>query len=225
MKFFGRYVKKIVPCLSVWVLACLVAGCAGGGEDLQQGQLLKQQAATIESLNAEVVRLNQEVDDAIYSRRVLLKAQETLTKQLSEEVSSGDLTIALDRRGLVFRFLENALYEPEKMELRSSAQASLDKIADVLMGDFTANKVFLEGHTDDAIPAETGWRSSWEYTNGMAAGVLHYFVDVRGLNPARFSVISCAEYQKVDPRDTDDGRERNRRVEIIIAPQKNWVTS
>jgi chemotaxis protein MotB len=194
------------------------SGCAA--ETPQYQQLSRQQAETIESLNSEIVRLNEEIDETIHSRGSLAKAKAELSKQLADEIASGDLTIVTERKGLVIHFLENALFEPEKVEIRSSAQAALDKIADILMGEFAENKVILEGHTDDAMPSDSGWRSSWEYTGVLSSEVLHYFVDVRGLNPARFEVVSCAEFQKVDPRDTDDGRERNRRVDIVITPQK-----
>lgn len=220
MTLFRFFLKKTVRAPGLWILAFLITGCASSDDAPEQRQLLRQQAATIESLNAEIMRLNEEVDETVYARSALNKARETLSRHLSQEIARGDLTIVMQKRGLVIRFLEGALFEPERMALRSSARASLDTIADILMGEFKDNKVILEGHTDDAVPAETGWRSGWEYTNGMAADVLHYFTDVRGLNPARFSVVACAEYQKVDPRDTDEGRAHNRRVEIVITPFK-----
>jgi chemotaxis protein MotB len=49
--------------------------------------------------------------------------------------------------------------------------------------------------------------------------VLHYFVDEAGINPERLSAISYGEYKPTDDNQTKEGRQRNRRVEIVILPE------
>jgi flagellar motor protein MotB len=210
---FERIAGVIV---AVCVLMPVVfAGCSSGNDDRYR-QLNRQQAMTIESLNAEIVRLNQEIDGAISARAKLRDAAERLAKYLAEEVRAGDMTVSLENKGLVIRILESALFEPERIDIRSASEPALDRIADVLGGDLKRHRVIVEGHLDDALPDDSGWRSGWEYTASTAAEVLHYFTDVRGLDPGRFTVASCGEFQRIDPGDTDDGRERNRRVDVIV---------
>ena len=221
----AKFAENILP-QRQWIVLFLVAGivpllpgCAGGETSSCQ-RLSQQQAATIESLNAEIVRLNNEINGTINIPSVLAKSQSELSKQLGSEIANGDLTLTVKEKGLTIRFFEGPLFEPESLALRDSAKATLNKIAGLLTGEFRGNKIILEGHTDGDLPDDSGWKSHWEYTNAMAAEVLHYFIDELGLDPARFMVVSCAEYQREEPANLERAQQLDRRVDIVIAPQK-----
>ncbi len=81
------------------------------------------------------------------------------------------------------------------------------------------NQVAVEGHTDNQPIKHSGWRSNWELSTARALAVLHYFVDTRGLPPTRFQVIGVGEQRPVASNETAQGRQQNRRVEIIIVPK------
>ena len=182
--------------------------------------LTRQQSATIESLKSEIVRLNQELDGTVGSREELRTEVPILEKKLAGQIARGDVQVFLDARGLVVRVLDHALFDPDESQFTSAGEVILKEISGVLSQDLPLNRVSLEGHTDNQ-PIEGGdGITNWEYSIGRASAVLHYFVDGQNLAPQRFGVVGFSEYRPVVANTTEEGRDRNRRVEIVVLPQK-----
>jgi chemotaxis protein MotB len=209
--------KKWFYFLSLTLFA--MVGCASA-DDPTARPLSRQQSATIESLNSEILRLNQELDGAASSRESLQGVKPRLEKMFASEIARGDVRVDLDPRGLVVTVLNHALYDPDETQFTSSGEETLGKIASVLSTDLSKNPVTLGGHTDNQAIEDAGGVTNWEYSIGRATSVLHYLIDVKELSPERFGVAGYAEYRPVDSNATEEGRDRNRRVEIVIAPEK-----
>ena len=79
--------------------------------------------------------------------------------------------------------------------------------------------VGIEGHTDNVPIKYSGWKSNWELSSARAMSVLHYLIDDHGINPPRLSATGYGEYHPVETNDTAEGRQKNRRVEIVILPK------
>jgi chemotaxis protein MotB len=84
--------------------------------------------------------------------------------------------------------------------------------------------VGIEGHTDNIPIARSGWKSNWELSSARALAVLHYLEKEEKISPERLSAIGYGEFQPVASNDTKDGRQANRRVEIVIMPKLTKVT-
>ncbi|MEI7751289.1 MAG: flagellar motor protein MotB [Candidatus Omnitrophota bacterium] len=209
--------KKWFCFLSLTLFA--VVGCASADASGERS-LSRQQSATIESLNNEILRLNQELEGTVSSREDLQAVKPKLEKMLADQIARGDVRVVLDPRGLVVTILNHALYDPDETQFTSSGEETLGKIASVLSTDLSKNQVILEGHTDNQAIEDAGGVTNWEYSIGRATSVLHFFLDVKDLSPERFGVAGYAEYRPVDSNATEEGRDRNRRVEIVIAPGK-----
>ena len=203
-------------CFASLALFTLV-GCASA-DDPGARSLSRQQSATIESLNHEILRLNQELDGTVGSRKNLQAVKPKVEKIFAEQIARGDVRVVLDPRGLVVTVLDHALFDPDETQFTSSGEETLGKIALVLSADLPKNQVTLEGHTDNQAIEDAGGVTNWEYSIGRAAAVLHFFLDNKKLSPERFGVAGYAEYRPVDSNATEEGRDRNRRVEIVIAP-------
>ena len=197
----------------------MVAGCASADDQALQ-QLSRQQGATIESLDHEILRLNQELEETAGLREGLQAAKPGIEKMFAAQITRGDMRVILDSRGLVVTVLDHAIFDPDETQLTSAGEETLEKIASVLSGDFLKNRVMIEGHTDSQPISGADGITNWEYSVGRAVAVLHYFLDVQELPPKRFGVAGYAEYRPVDSNATEEGRDRNRRVEIVILPQK-----
>jgi len=209
---------KRCSCLLAFSLLAMI-GCATAS-DTASKSLTLQQSATIESLKAEVVRLNQELDGTVDSRVDLRVAIPELEKKLDPQIARGDVRIALDPRGLVVSVLDHALFDPDESQFTSAGEGILNEISVVLSKDLPLNRVSVEGHTDNQPIEGADGITNWEYSIGRASAVLHYFVDNRDLAPRRFGVAGYSEYKPIDSNATEEGRVRNRRVEIVIHPQK-----
>lgn len=194
----------------------MLTGCAKN-RDLEE--VSRQQAATIDSLNNEIMRLNKELDEALRARQDLLNAQRELENQLREELKSGDMALSMQEKGLVVTVLSRVLFDSGKADLKESAKASLAKVAAVINAQAGEQMIYVEGHTDNVPIRYSGWKSNWELSTGRATEVIHNFV-IEGITPDRIGAVGYGEYHPVASNDTEDGRLQNRRVEIVISPTK-----
>lgn len=203
--------------LGLLIIALAVSGC-GKTSDLER--VNQEQSQTIKGLNKEIARLNAELEELIKSREDLARAKSDLEKQLSGELASGNLTLSMQERGLVVTVLDRVLFASGKADLMEGSKVTLDKVAEILNGKVRQHMVYVEGHTDNVPIRLSGWRSNWELSTARATEVIHYFVDQNSVNPHRIAATGYGEFHPVASNDTDSGRLKNRRVEIVISPKK-----
>ncbi|MFH0810334.1 MAG: flagellar motor protein MotB [Pseudomonadota bacterium] len=141
----------------------------------------------------------------------LATLKEMLDRNVPETNGRG-LRITVDARGLVVSFPDVMLFEPCSVELRPDVKPLLDGLAEQLLK--MHNPVRVEGHTDDSTCSD--WPSNWELSSARASEVVRYLTGKFSFNPARLSVAGYAAFRPVDTNDTNDGRARNRRVDIIV---------
>lgn len=205
-------------CFFCWGVFAVMGGATAGDPSVQS--LARQQSATIESLKNEILRLNQELEGAGSLRADLQAAKPKIEELFPEQIARGDVRVALEARGLVVTVLNHALFDPDETQMTSAGEEILGKIAGVLTDPLSKNRVSVEGHTDNQPIEDAGGVTNWEYSLGRATAVLHFFLDTKELSPERFGVSGYAEYRPMDSNATEPGRDRNRRVEIVIEPRK-----
>lgn len=132
-----------------------------------------------------------------------LLAQEGLTDATSVHVEADGVVVTIDTDGLVFA---------------SGSAAMLpagDEILTQLIRPFSlvTNSIVVQGHTDD-VPM-SGGQSNWELSTGRAGAVLHRLIDA-GIPADRLSMAGYADTRPVASNDTEEGRARNRRVDIVV---------
>jgi len=149
----------------------------------------------------------------------LTAAKSRLEEILSDEIQGKQVGLRMMKKGLVISVLGDVLFDSGKAKVRSEAYNILDKIASVLNEKVADLNVGIEGHTDNQPIRFSGWKSNWELSSARALSVLHYLEDEKQVAPERLSAIGYGEYSPVSPNDTKDGRQLNRRVEIVILPQ------
>jgi chemotaxis protein MotB len=195
-----------------------MVGCVSAGESGERS-LVRQQSATMESLKDEILRLNQELDGTPGLREDLQMAMPKIEKIFASQLERGDVGVVLDRRGLVVTVQDHALFDSEGAQFTSAGEEVLGKVSSILTSDLPRNRVIVEGHTDDQPIENADGVTNWEYSISRATAILHYFIDVKELSPARFGVAGYAEFRPVASNTTEEGRDRNRRVEIVITPE------
>jgi len=179
---------------------------------------VREQAATIQSLNNELTRLNSELGQLLQSRQELINAKMELEEKLQSELGSGNMRVDLQQRGLVVTLLDTILFDSGRAELKDSARETLEKVADVLNEKVKDHYLYVEGHTDNVPIRYSGWKSNWELSASRATEVVHYFIDEKGLMPDRFAAVGYGEFHPVVPNDTEEGKRSNRRVEVVVSP-------
>ena len=207
-------------------LSIVFSGCSSSRETkpakaaLQTSQTSQEQAATIVALNEEITRLNHELDQVFSSRDDLARAKNDLESQLQGQVASGDASVSMEARGLVVTVLDRILFDSGKSELKPEALTTLQTVASILSDRVRENMVYVEGHTDNVPIRFSSWRSNWELSTARSTEVVHLFVDQLGIDPRRIAAVGYGEFHPISDNGSYEGRQKNRRVEIVISPNK-----
>ena len=145
-----------------------------------------------------------------------------LTRSLSkDEMKEVDVQVL---KGVVYISLaDNMLYQSGSYEVNSRAQETLSKIAKIIT-DYKDYDVLVEGNTDN-VPVSTtsakmkNIRNNWDLSALRAASVVQYLHVHFGVNPKRLTAGGRGEYNPGTTNDTEVGKQRNRRTQIIITPK------
>ncbi len=147
----------------------------------------------------------------------LLPSLKILSEELKKEIEAGRIEVRMEARGLVVSFKQAALFPSGEDTISPDALASLEKVAHAMAR--VPNPVRLEGHTD-SIPIRTArFRSNWELSAARAIAVLDLLSGSFGVERLRLSIGGYADSAPVADNETEEGRSRNRRVDVIILNQ------
>ena len=149
----------------------------------------------------------------------LRRARQLLDKDLTV---SADVSVGFDERGLVTRVVDRVLFDSGKAKLRFGAGGVLDRIARVL-SEVPDQPIGVEGHTDNIPIKVSGWASNEELSLARARAIADHLIK-RGVAQARFSTIGYGQSRPIISNNTPEGRNKNRRVEIIILPQASGAS-
>lgn len=145
-------------------------------------------------------------------------AKDLLNERLSKEIKDRQVRLTMAEKGLVITFVAEVLFDSGKAQLRSESLPILDKVVRIIKEEVPGNSIGIEGHTDNEPIKYSKWRTNWELSSQRALSVL-YHLESTGVSPTRLSAIGYGEYQPVSSNDTKEGRQLNRRVEIVILPK------
>ena len=148
----------------------------------------------------------------------LERAKAELEDRLKNEIADKEVQVKMAKDNLVITFVAEVLFDSGKADLKSASLEMIDKVAKVLNDTVPDLSVGIEGHTDNQPIKYSSWKSNWELSSGRALSVVHYLQDVKGINPERLAAIGHGEYKPVESNDTKEGRQKNRRVEVVILP-------
>ena len=140
-----------------------------------------------------------------------------LTRSLSkEELKEVDVQVL---KGVVYISLaDNMLYKSGSYEINSRAAETLSKIAKSIK-DYKDYDVLIEGNTDNVPIKKTNIRNNWDLSTLRASSVVQALQNDYGVDPKRLTAGGRGEYNPVASNDTEGGKQRNRRTQIIITPK------
>lgn len=128
------------------------------------------------------------------------------------------LISSTEERGLVVSIQDTLLFQPGSAEISPNALDILQKISSVLAA--SQNYIKVEGHTC-TLPIHTSqYRSNWELSVIRATNVVHILAESGQINSKRLSATGYGEFRPIASNDTDEGRIKNRRVDLIILRSK-----
>lgn len=171
----------------------------------------------MDEINASNRYIKQLVDTKSKSDSLNVVLTNNLTRSLSrEELKEVDVKVL---KGVVYISLaDNMLYKSGSYEINERAGETLSKIAKIIT-DYKDYEVLVEGNTDNVPISRPNIRNNWDLSALRASSVVQALQNQYGVDPKRLSAAGRGEYNPLTDNDTELGKQRNRRTQIIITPK------
>jgi chemotaxis protein MotB len=152
----------------------------------------------------------------------LLPSMQYLSTALRAEIQAGKLQIKLEPRGLIISLTEAAFFPSGKDVISPASYPTIKTIAEAIQK--LPNPVRLEGHTDSVPIHNERFRSNWDLSAARSVAMLDLLTREYRIPPAQLAVAGYADNKPLDSNQTEDGRARNRRVDIVILNKLGYET-
>jgi chemotaxis protein MotB len=143
----------------------------------------------------------------------LLPSLKVLSKELEEEIKSGKIQITMEARGLVISFRQAALFPSGTATVLQDALQPVSKIAKAIRE--IPNPVRLEGHTDSVPIHNDLYQSNWELSAARSIALMRLLTE-DGVPVEKLSIAGYADNAPAESNATEEGRARNRRVDVVV---------
>lgn len=180
-------------------------------------------SANISKLIDEINASNRYIQQLVAAKSRSDSLNMVLTNNLTRSLSSSELRDVDVKvlKGVVYISLaDNMLFRSGSYEINPSAMDILSKIAKIIK-DYKDYSVLVEGNTDNVPISRTNIRNNWDLSALRASSVVQALQNKFGVDPARLTAGGRGEYNPVATNDTAEGRQLNRRTQIIITPELN----
>ena len=172
-----------------------------------------------EMLTAKVDELTQKAEKAEQLEKTT-QTYEDLTRKLQKEIQEGQVQITEMKNRLTMTMVDKILFPSGSAKIGKAGKSVLDKVVSILK-DIKDKRIQVEGHTDNKpiVSSLKGqFPTNWELSTARATEVVRYLQEKGGIDPNLLSATGYGEYQPVTSNDTEEGRHKNRRIEIVLLP-------
>lgn len=165
-------------------------------------------------------------DNVILETDAVSQAEKSKLEALKKEVDtyldknnlSSSATTNIQERGLVISISDALMFDIGSADIKTNYEGKIIEIGKMLTT--INNYIVVEGNTDN-IPINTAaFKDNWDLASARGNNVMRVLLDKSGIQPSRISAKSNGQYRPIVANDTDAGRARNRRVDIVILDNK-----
>ena len=142
-----------------------------------------------------------------------------LRDRMQKELTDKSVEIEQLRGQLTVRMLDRIVFRSGSADILPEGMAVLDKLVEAIAD--STDIIRVEGHTDDTPISDklkAKYPSNWELSAARASAVARYIETRHHVNPKRLESLGFSMYHPLAPNDTDENKQRNRRVEIVLKP-------
>jgi chemotaxis protein MotB len=139
--------------------------------------------------------------------------KEKLQKYIADNGLKAVITLADTKKGVEVTLQEVILFDSGKADLKPNSFQTLDGLVGLF--NTVPNPISIEGYTDNVPVGRSGFASNWELSSARAVSVLHYF-ESKSIPGNRLQFTGYGESHPLYPNDTEEHRQENRRVTIVI---------
>jgi chemotaxis protein MotB len=155
-------------------------------------------------------------DQEVLATRIKEDLGRQIDELIEDQLSDLKDQISVEAKGsqVVIRLMGESTFDSGKAEIRSQLKPLLAKVAEVLrkaQGD-----IIIAGHTDNVPILKGPFNTNLRLSAARAAAVAEFFIEQGHIDPKRISTRGFGEFRPIASNDTAAGRQKNRRVEIIL---------
>ena len=191
----------------------------------QSAYLKKINSQQAENINTLKQELNKKKSVIQLQKKVIQlfdDTKKTIETSLKDQIAAQEIEVVEVDDKLKVIFVDKILFDSGSVEINPRGRDSLLIMANSLK-DNKNQDILVEGYTDNVpLTAELKKRfpSNWELSTARAAAVVRFFQQEGGIQPEKLSARGYSFYRSVAPNNTEQGRHQNRRIEIILEPNK-----
>lgn len=144
----------------------------------------------------------------------LVALKQRLQTVLGPEIQRHAVALSFTHGGLVISLEELGFFDSGSATLKRGSMATLTRIATALRP--MPNSLRIEGHTDNVPIHNSIYSSNWALSTARAVEIVRLFIGQFGFSPDRLSAAGYSHYHPVASNATEAGRQRNRRVDVVV---------
>jgi len=191
---------------------------ASDKEELDLVRKMADLSSENDKLRRECAALEKAKEEQV---RNVSSTYEDLLEKMKTEISKGQVTISELKGKLTVNMVDSILFDSGKAEVKQGGLEVLRKVISILK-DVMDKSIRIEGHTDNVqiIGAlAKRYPTNWELSSARAINVARYLQE-QGIDPGLLSAVAYGEWKPVGDNDTQEGKAKNRRIEIILVPKE-----
>jgi chemotaxis protein MotB len=152
----------------------------------------------------------------------LRTTQDQLLGELQREIANKQIEVERIRDKLRVDMVDEILFDSGVAEIKPAGAAVLKKIGTILARSADRG-IEVQGHTDN-VPIRGAlthrFATNWELSAARATNVARFLQDQASVDPKLLSASAYSEFRPRVANDTDEGRRKNRRIEILLVPRE-----
>jgi len=137
-----------------------------------------------------------------------------LEQEIKEKGYEDKVKVDLDGEGLTISIQDTVIFNSGDADILSNFNPVLIHISDMIKD--LDNEIRISGHTDNVPINNKKFRSNWDLSYMRASNVMSFMVNAGHVTPNKFSIQAYGEYKPKYDNSTEDGKAKNRRVDILI---------
>ncbi len=183
----------------------------------QEKKRFENERKSLEGMLSEAEKV---AEEKIRNAQEAVTARETLINSLQSEIDQGNVKISQMNDRLSVQIVSKILFSSGSDQVTGEGKGVLKKVS-LSLRNLTKNRIRVEGHTDNVPIGPVLARkfpSNWELSTARATQVVRY-LSQEEVNPKNLLAVGMAEYTPIASNDSPEGRQKNRRIEIVLTPK------
>ena len=187
----------------------------------KENDLLKEENKALKERNAALQSETQALERQRKEEMEEMRGTyENLLEDMKAEIEKGEITMTQLRGKLKVNMVDEILFDSGKTTIKPQGVEVLERVGSILL-NVKDKAISIEGHTDDVpIGADLSkkYPTNWELSAVRATTVARYLQEKTGIDAGLLSAIGYGEYHPVASNESEEGRAKNRRIEIVLVP-------